>query len=174
MDPKQRTLKRILSNTPRTVGALGAAYQATWDNREAIYAKKRRAEAALRRADAAYTRVMDAQPSWIDICLRPIAAEMARILDADVEVAGPFGLAAETVIYVYPKGTPVRDRGNAPCRVLAIRPLEVPTLGIVDYTTRTDQFPPGTLGERNGLNHPTTPIPPEADAAWFIAHLREG
>lgn len=173
-DPRARKLKRILAATPeRTVGALGAAYQASWDKREALYARRRRAEAAFRRADEAYTRAMDAQPSWIDICIRPIAAEMARILDADVEALGPFGLAAEIAIYVYPKGTPERDRSKAPCRVLAIRPLaDLPGLGLVDYATDTGDFAPNTLGARNGLNHPVVPIPPEADARWFIERLR--
>lgn len=176
MNPKQRNLKRILNATPeRTVGALGAAYQKTQDKREVLHARKRRAEAALRRADEAYTRAYAAQPSWLDICIRPIAEEMARILDAEVDVLGPFGIGAEVGIHVYPKGTPERDHFKVKCLgSLAIRPMDFPMLGLVDYSINTGDFAPNTLGSMNGLNYPVVPIPPEADARWFIERLRTG
>ena len=45
-------------------------------------------------------------------------------------------------------------------------------LFVRDETKNTGQYQPNTLGEINGMNHPTVSIPEDADVAWFRKWVR--
>jgi hypothetical protein len=43
---------------------------------------------------------------------------------------------------------------------------------VVDTATNTYYYREGTVGQINGLNHPSTIVPDDADAEWFVFWLQ--
>lgn len=173
MTPRERTAKRLLTNVPRTYLDLRNVWLKADGKRTDLRRRANLLEARWRKAATAHERVAEAAPTWIDILVRPMAERMAEVLDADVEVLGPFGISCEVAIHVYSKGTADHDRRMINCRSLTLRPDgENCGLHLVDYSVDTGDFEPGTLGHMNGLHHPTSPVPNSAGVDWFIAQLR--
>ena len=46
-------------------------------------------------------------------------------------------------------------------------------LFVTDIYTDTGRFGYGTIGEMNGMNHPSIPVPDDADIQWFIDFIEE-
>lgn len=72
------------------------------------------------------------------------------------QALGPFGIAAETAIHVYSEKT---DEIVASLNFRSKVPSALFALTLVDYGRSTQDYPAGSLGAFNGLNHPTVPIP---------------
>lgn len=117
------------------------------------------------------------RPYWGDWLIKPIAeAIVKKMPNRRYEILGPFGLNAETSIHFYKKGVSEKElfkKDN--CLSLTFRPgeLDEGELRIVDLTVNTGRFAVGSIGEMNRMNYPDKPIPPDADAKWFIAYMKD-
>jgi len=109
-------------------------------------------------------------PSWIDEIIKPIAEEMTKHFpDRRYEILGPFGLACETAIHFYLNGSDNIET----CLSITFRPgnLDKGEIKIVDYSKDTGSYEKNTIGEVNGMNYPSIPIPKDADIQWLINHI---
>ena len=46
-------------------------------------------------------------------------------------------------------------------------------LFVTDFYTDTGQYVQGSIAEMNGMNHPSIPVPDDADIQWFIDFIEE-
>jgi len=149
-----------------------ADYAATTKKCDAIEARIEKARKTIARAEAQRRKLQ--RPSWVDV-VRTIAGLIGEHLpDRNVEVLGPFGLGATVAIHCIRKdATSANWSQGDNCWHMSLRPdlREEMRLGLVDYTTNTECYPPGSVGDRNELNHPTIPVPEDADVNWFIEHM---
>lgn len=111
-------------------------------------------------------------PHFIENLLKPIAEDLQQFFpNRYYEILGPFGLGCETSIHFY-KNKAKKAKDNKEyhamwdadknfCKSVTFRPLELKKgeLVIVNYKKNTGEFKKGTIGEINGLNHPTLPMP---------------
>jgi hypothetical protein len=116
-------------------------------------------------------------PNWVELLVKPIARELAKAYpDRRCEVLGPFGLGAQVSIHFYKKDADERhlfDDDN--CLSITFSPgdLEKGELQLVNEGAVTGDYPPGTLGAVNGLNHPRIPISPDSDVSELLAWLEK-
>jgi len=111
-----------------------------------------------------------ASPSWIDEIIKPIAEEMIKHFpDRQYDILGPFGLTCETAIHFYLNGS---DNIES-CLSITFRPgdLDKGEIKIVDYSKNTMRYRENTLGEINGMNYPSVPIPKDADIQWLVDRI---
>jgi hypothetical protein len=115
-------------------------------------------------------------PDWIDIIIRPIADELAKELpDFDLRILGPMGICSAVPVHFYRKGVPKEemwDEGNVRSITFVPRDLQNGEIMIRNISVDTGEFRPGTIGELNGMNHPSVKIPEDADISWFMAWVR--
>jgi hypothetical protein len=114
-------------------------------------------------------------PPWIGRLVQPLADALTERTGRTADVLGPFGLCCATSIHLYSDPelkSPARFL-NGNCRSITFVPLDLDRgeLGIRDYSRNTGEFRPGTIGEMNGMNHPTIPVPDDADLDWFVERL---
>ena len=139
--------------------------------------KYRTREKNLRGQIEELQRQLDAltMPHWIDRLVAPIAKALeGRFPEYESDILGPFGICCHTSIHLYRKGVADDKRFEGDnCLSLTFEPgdLEVGELRLKDHTQDTHRYPPGSIGEVNGMNYPTVPVPPEADVEWFAAHF---
>lgn len=129
-----------------------------------------RAKARLARLEKARSELQ--HPSWIDILIKPIAEAMSkRLPDRTVDILGPCGITCATAIHFYKKGVDNKDKFNGDnCISITFRPAaDLPDLTVIDYSVDTQEFKPGTLGEINGMNHPSIPIQDDID--WLLSFM---
>ena len=100
--------------------------------------------------------------SWVEEIIRPIAELLIKKQpDRTYDILGPFGLTAETSIHFYKKGVTEKNRFNGDnCRSISFQPvnLSIGEIVLTDRTADTGEFKSGTIGEMNGMNHPTIPM----------------
>jgi len=120
-------------------------------------------------------------PRWIDTILQPIADELCLHLpDYRSEILGPFGLCAETAIHLYKRGLTKEelwsDEGRKDKAIKSITfvpgDLNRGEIKIRDVATDSGKFARGTIGELNGLNHPSIAIPEDADIEWLLKYVQ--
>ena len=103
--------------------------------------------------------------SWVDEIVDPIAKEMMKHLPVkSYDILGPFGMSAEVPIHFHKSDPPNRDEWHDIDIIsICILPLDLDKgeIGIRDQTVNTGQYASGTMGELNGMNHPTIPITPD-------------
>ena len=137
----------------------------------APYVKQRQEEngirARIRQREKQIERLkkkLDKLPFWKDALIKPIAEELIKHFpDRCYDILGPFGLSSETSIHFYRTGVDEKHKFDGDnCISITFRPgdLEKGELRIVDHKTNTGEFREGTLGEVNGMNHPTIPLSP--------------
>lgn len=104
-------------------------------------------------------------PFWQDALIKPIAEELIKHFpDRRYEILGPFGLSSETAIHFYRIGVDEKHKFDGDnCISITFRPedLEKGELRLVNHKTNTGEFREGTIGEMNGMNHPTIPLSPD-------------
>jgi len=134
---------------------------------ERLMAQKNRAENRLKALSI---------PSWIDTIVQPIADELAKELpDFEPHIFGPFGICAEVSIHFYRKGVSKKEiwaGGNIRSITFILGSLQEGEILIRDTSVDTGDFRPGTIGEMNGMNHPSVKIPPDADISWLLSWVR--
>jgi len=106
-------------------------------------------------------------PHWLDYYLHPIAEALTdEFPNSHYELGGPFGLDCETSISLY--------EGKKLLAFLQFVPgnLDEGEIFLRDYSVDTHRFGSGTIGEVNGMNHPSIPIPIDADISWFLDKIQ--
>ena len=132
--------------------------------RDKIEKKQNQIEKITAQIDGLENRLYKiAHVSWIDEIIEPIAKAMTEQLpDRHYEVLGPFGLCARVSIHFYRDEITGQSRWKGD-NTLSITfdpaDLNAGDIQIVDYETNTGRFAKGTLGEVNGMNYPTIPMP---------------
>lgn len=114
-------------------------------------------------------------PHWKEHYIKPLADELIKHFpDYHYEILGPFGLCSETVIHFRKNGTPEDnyERPNFHSISFTVGDLSIGGFSIRDYSKNTGKFIEGTIGELNGMNHPSIPIPDNADIEWFLQWVR--
>jgi len=110
-------------------------------------------------------------PSWIDEIIKPVAKAMVEKLPGRYYgILGPFGLSSETAIHFYDKNHP--DNCDH-CLSITFRPgdLNKGELRVVDYSQKSNEFAPGTIGEVNGFNYNEIDI--KWDVDWLINFMEK-
>ncbi len=135
-------------------------------------------EAEFRRMQKKYERLQEKYklkeaklkyPHWIEHVLRPLGEELiTHYPESSFEIMGPFGMDNETSISIKGNGKEllaflefVPEHGDNKPMGLHLR----------DYTIDTKQFTPGSIGEMNGGNHPSIPIPADVTIQWFLEKI---
>jgi len=110
-------------------------------------------------------------PSWIDLLLKPIAEAMLKHLpNRTFKILGPFGMTNETGVHFYKKRIKEKNKFKGDnCISITFRPAKLPDLTVVDYSVDTGHFEKGSIGEMNGMNHPSIPI--QDDINWLLAFM---
>lgn len=98
-------------------------------------------------------------PDWIEYLVKPIVDDLrAHYTEAEkIDVYGPMGLSCTVSINILRKDFPSPGKRTR----IHLRPdfsQDKYCLGIVDYETNTNQYPPGSIGEENGMNYSTIPM----------------
>jgi len=143
--------------------------------------KKRRAviERKLAKLDKQRRELLDKnkqallnEKPWFVELLEPLAKIMVKVIEARTgvprtyELLGPFGLSSEVSIHFYKVGVPENKKLDGDnCLSITFRPgdLDAGELFVVDYTKDTHEFPDGSIGQINGLNHPSVPVKHQVD-----------
>ena len=109
-------------------------------------------------------------PSWIDMIIEPIAEMIVKKLpERRFEILGPFGICARTSIHFYRKGVPKEKEFNGDnCLSICFESgdLNKGEIRIVNEEIDTGRFKQGTIGEMNGMNHPTQEMVNDID--WLL------
>lgn len=119
-------------------------------------------------------------PSWIDNLIKPIADGLEKVYpEYRAEILGPFGVYRETAIHLYKKGLTHdelwldKNLYNDSIKSINFIPgdLSRGELSIRNDKEDTGEFSKGTIGELNGMNHPSIPIPEHADIEWLKQYV---
>lgn len=96
--------------------------------------------------------------SWHN-CIYEIAKDLEKLSGLKSDVSGPFGLRAEIHVYLNHDG----DKGKR--RIICITPMfnrqgDTSLLRLYyDTGDRTEKYAPNTLGDFNGMNNISKPLP---------------
>jgi hypothetical protein len=156
---------------------------AAWDRvhriEERIELRKQQVARLEKKRQRAYD---DPDIKWVDALVRPLAADLAGIIGAaEYEVIGPQGLGSRVTLIFYDSPVPVDEYGRKkwmeveePRTFLTILPDDLPNL-CYETGERTVEYLPGTIGEMNGMNNVTAPLPDSIDeVAEIIRSRRQG
>jgi len=105
----------------------------------------------------------------------PIAEMMIEKLpERRFEIPGPSGMNARTSIHFYKKGVPEEKKfdGNN-CLSICFQPgdLDKVEIKVVDEKTDTGRWKQGSIGEMNGMNHPTQTMVNNVN--WLLDWMRK-
>jgi hypothetical protein len=106
--------------------------------------------------------------------LRPIQAEIQAIFPhANVELTGPYGLANCTTITVSKRNVnAIGKLKGENSKSITFIPMPDNKLGIRNLDEDTGEFPKGSIGWQQGMNHPAIPVPEENPIAFVLEWLR--
>ena len=136
----------------------------------------------IRRAEARLEKLTNKQralqfPHWKKFILEPLSKELeVKYPGYHAEVLGPFGLDNETSIHLYKDSIPKSERWDATNRSISVKSISFifslnrelyPELFVRDYTQDSREFGRGTIGEMNGMNYASIPIPQDVNIQWF-------
>lgn len=135
--------------------------------RDEINVKIAKNEASIQRAKKAIEKLNKKQynldtPNWIDSLVRPLAKEISKELGKDYEIYGPFGLRSQTSIHW-------RDDMTKPITVQPTLSLRLVPGDLkkaeLKYETgkKKGEFQKNTIGDVNGFNRETSPLPDSLD-----------
>ena len=129
---------------------LYSAYDGKQEERKQIEAKIEKLEASIERLKKKANKIWD-NCGWIDMIVRPLGKALCEYCGGDnYDVSGPFGLRCETYIKI-DKGT---KRGW-----ICVTPLLDPPQLFYDTGETRDDCPSGSIGQLNGMNNVTAPLP---------------
>ena len=142
------------------------------EKRQAIEAKQRAKEAKVEELEAKIERARKAvakydeeilhldRPTYYSAIIEPLAKKLSEHFGMPYKIYGPFGLEAETSIYLC-KNTEGRI-SEQPTISLTLRPSEKSeTKLLYDTGERTDQYARGSIGWLNNMNAICLPLPME-------------
>lgn len=154
-----------------------AAIQKHREEEAKITSQRERAEARILaaqnqigRLNARLEKLYKSTPEWKEALVHPLADELAKLYpELTFQVIGPFGIGNEVAIHARRH----RESGSSEEVVgsITFRPIgENNSLGVVDYGQHLGEYPKGSLGDRNGLNHPTVPV---TELAQVVHHFQK-
>lgn len=112
--------------------------------------------------DEKRSKLINKSISWIDGIVIPLAKELSKKFNMDYEIFGPFGLCCETSIYL--KEYKNKSITKQTTYSITLEPHSIETLEIVYRTgERTNKYPVGSIGELNGFDCITKPLPDTID-----------
>lgn len=126
--------------------------------RAAIDEKISERRAQIERLEKRRERLLCA--GWVEGIVEPLAAALASLTGLSWEIYGPFGLRAETSIYL--REDMSRSITEQTTRSIHLVPMHNKDGGyVIHYETREidDSYQKGSLGEINGINRKTAPLP---------------
>lgn len=138
--------------------AIEAKQDAKRQKVEELEAKLERAKKAIEKYDQQIWSLD--RPTYCSAIIEPLAKKLSEHFGMPYEIYGPFGLEAETSIYL-------RKDMNAriseqPTISLTLRPSErSESKFLYDTGERTDHYPPGSVGWLNNMNAICLPLPME-------------
>ena len=118
-------------------------------------------------------------PRWTETILKPIAEALTReyFPNRTFDILGPFGLCSRASIHFYKKGIPEAELWDDPnnCLSITFEPIALQdgVLGIVDYSTKTADYPLGSIGEVNGMNYSSIPLSKNFTLAELKDYINE-
>ena len=128
-----------------------AKYDKVVDKREAMESRLAKLEIQLRKLDS----------SWYTNVVKPLAKALSKEFGMPHEIYGPFGLTAETTIYLY--ATKVHDICKGETYSITLEPHFDDDLKRIRVYYRTgkiiEEYPKGTIGYYNNLGRETLPLP---------------
>lgn len=108
-------------------------------------------------------------PHFIEGIIEPIGKEISKRKGLTFQVLGPFGLGCETSIHFTKKNFKGKRKKHFVCDYsLTFRPVEnydennkfkKQFVELVDYSKNTNEYKQDTLGDLNGFNYKTIPLP---------------
>jgi len=101
-------------------------------------------------------------PHFIDNYIKPLADELIKHFKCRTyDILGPFGLTNETAIHFYKKGVSKEKMFDVDnCISVDFRPAyKTFDLVVVNNLSDTKQYPEGSIGNLNGSNQTTLPMP---------------
>jgi hypothetical protein len=115
-------------------------------------------------------------PHWVDLLLEPIAKELVKEFEGYYYVMmGTFGISNEAPIHFYPIGKSGKESiHDGTSKSITFIPLNLDNgeIGIRNYKKNTGEFNKGTIGEMNGMNHPTIKLSPDMEIKELIKFVR--
>lgn len=126
---------------------------------EKIQATIEKLESSIERAKKRLQRHQSNFPYWIDLVVKPLAEKLASARDGEYKIYGPFGLRREVFIDILPRNS---TSYGAPCWSICLVPCYNSNTFSLRYDTgviEESYFPKGSIGEINGMNHVTSPLP---------------
>lgn len=140
-----------------------AAFNEKKDELKAIDEKIEKREAALERLKAKRNKMCD-NLSWVKMLVHPLADELKNLVGAEkYEVYGPFGLRAETSIYLR-KGN--RSGG------ITLTPHDKFRL-YYDTGEKRGYYEDGSIGALNGMDNVEAPLPDDISEIAALLHWYE-
>ena len=144
------------------------AHDREWEQREKeLEAKIKQREKSLTNTKKKLDKHWEKCPHWVDGILEPLAqAMLPHFPGRHYQILGPFGLSCETSIWFVKNGVEGEDRFKDN-NILSVtfRPEDLSgnaggeALSVVNEHINTQEYPAGTIGEMNGYNHPSVPMP---------------
>lgn len=139
----------------------------------ALEQKIERAKARIAKDEAKLRRISFC---WVHDLVEPLAERIAAELPGygKPDVAGPFGLGARVSVYITPEGV---ERGNSDPRTIhfTVEPDnlrgkgEGAVLRIVNHAREVCHYAPGTIGNMNGFNYGSLPLPYDLPVTELLA-----
>ena len=125
---------------------------------EELEAKLERAKKAVAKYDEQILQLD--RPTCYSAIIEPLAKKLSEHFGMPYEIYGPFGLEAETSIYLR-KNMDARI-SEQPTINITLRPSRHSETGLLyDTGERTDQYRPGSIGWLNNMNAICLPLPME-------------
>lgn len=90
---------------------------------------------------------------WLDGAVAALAVDLEEVTGKHVEISGPFGLRAEVLLYV----------GDDFIRLTPAFPEAEGFKLYYDTGETTNAYQPGMLGDWNGMNNVSAPLPDTLD-----------
>ena len=128
-----------------------AKYDKVVDKREMLESRLAKLEIQLRKLDS----------SWFHNVVEPLAKALSKELKMPHEIYGPFGLTAETTIYLY--ATKIHDICKGETYSITLEPHFDDDRKRIRVYYRTgkinEEYPEGTIGYYNHFGRETLPLP---------------
>lgn len=112
-------------------------------------------------------------PSFVDVFVKPIAAELHKHFPKTVvDITGPMGvMEAVTITFSAEDASADQKMTGLKSKSITLLPSK-DGIAVRDYSKDTKEYQPGSLGYASGLNHPTITVPANADVKWFVAMVK--
>lgn len=104
----------------------------------------------------------DSRANWIGTAITALAMDIEKRTGQQVKVSGPFGLRAEVMLCTEDK-------------IIVITPWFMESQLHLHYDTgqMKNEYAPNTLGDYNGMNNITAPLPDTVEEIIAVMHRRK-